>query len=127
MMMIMPMATGRGMGQYPGDSCYNPDRPSWLPYWIDTFSEEACRYSETVHGAFVSVPSNPPGGPAPVGPSNAGQMTNPGEFTGIDSTPDYQAWAAEVAKGLNPGMDWSKIALLVGGIIAAIYIFRKVK
>lgn len=37
-----------GIGQlamYPDDPCYDPDRPSWLPYWIDDFTESDCKYN----------------------------------------------------------------------------------
>lgn len=35
----------RGMGEYPGYYCYDAARPSWLPYWIDDFTESTCKYS----------------------------------------------------------------------------------
>jgi hypothetical protein len=33
-----------GMGMYPGDECYDPTRSSWLPYWLDTWTESLCKY-----------------------------------------------------------------------------------
>ena len=36
-----------GLGEYPGYRCYDANRPSWLPYWIDTFSESNCKYKPT--------------------------------------------------------------------------------
>ena len=32
----------RGLAAYPGDPCYDPNRPSWLPYWIDDTAEDEC-------------------------------------------------------------------------------------
>lgn len=37
----------RGVGAYPTDSYFDPDRPSWLPYWIDDFTESAAKYGTT--------------------------------------------------------------------------------
>ena len=31
-----------GLGIYPGDECYDPNRPSWLSYFIPTPTEIAC-------------------------------------------------------------------------------------
>jgi len=36
-----------GLGLYPGDPCYDPNRPSLLPYWIDDFTESECYYNST--------------------------------------------------------------------------------
>lgn len=35
----------RGMSAYPTDSYYDPDRPSWLPYWIDDPTESLAKYN----------------------------------------------------------------------------------
>jgi hypothetical protein len=32
-----------GVGEYPGFYCYDATRPSWLPFWLDTFGESACK------------------------------------------------------------------------------------
>lgn len=126
LMLVGPPGNGPGLGARPGDSCYNPDRPSWMPYWLDTFSEEACRYSEIVNGAFVKVPAPPPGGPAPSAPGTGERMVD-GSWNPGESNPDYQDWASRVGAGLNAGTDWGKVALWVGGIIALLYVLRKVK
>ena len=31
-----------GLAAYPGDPCYDPNRPSWLPYWLDEIQEGEC-------------------------------------------------------------------------------------
>lgn len=41
---------------YPTSSYYDPNRPSWLPYWIDDFTESALKY-----GAYPGA-AIPPGG-----------------------------------------------------------------
>jgi hypothetical protein len=52
----------KGMGLYPdqlnpqGVACYDPNRPSWLPDWIDTSTESACYYaSPTLAGQTGAV------------------------------------------------------------------------
>lgn len=33
------------IGAYPDQSYYDPDRPSWLPYWIDDVTESEAKYN----------------------------------------------------------------------------------
>ena len=47
-------ALDRGLGLYPGDTCFDSERPSALPYWIDDFTESTCFYnSDSVMGAVI--------------------------------------------------------------------------
>lgn len=39
------MLVRRGVAEYPGYYCYDANRPSWLPYFIDSFTESACKWS----------------------------------------------------------------------------------
>jgi hypothetical protein len=39
-----------GLGMYPDETCFDPTRPSWMPYWFDTFGEEACKANEFLWG-----------------------------------------------------------------------------
>lgn len=32
-----------GLAEYPGYVCYDATRPTWLPNWLDTFAESACK------------------------------------------------------------------------------------
>jgi len=34
-----------GLSEYPGYYCYDANRPSWLPYWIDDVAESTCKYN----------------------------------------------------------------------------------
>lgn len=34
-----------GLGAYPDQPYYDPNRPSWLPYWIDDFTESEAKYN----------------------------------------------------------------------------------
>lgn len=62
-----------GLGVYPDSPCYDPDRPSWMPYWLDTFGENACKWG-FYPGADHGVIPNPPAPvlAAPPNPSGAG-------------------------------------------------------
>lgn len=35
----------QGIGAYPTDPYYDPDRPSWLPYWLDTPTESIRKWT----------------------------------------------------------------------------------
>ena len=37
----------RGVGAYPDDPYYDPNRPGWVPYWIDTPTESLAKYQAT--------------------------------------------------------------------------------
>lgn len=43
-------AAPKGLGAYPDETCYDPSRPSWLPYWLDDFQEEACKANTLLCG-----------------------------------------------------------------------------
>ena len=36
-----------GLGLYPDQPCFDPDRPALLPYWIDDLTESDCKYNAT--------------------------------------------------------------------------------
>jgi hypothetical protein len=81
----------KALGVYPGDKCYDPTRPSWLPYWLDTNSENLCRF-----GVYPTVttlaPVPPPPMPAgPGAPQTQEQMTVPGAYTPEQSAADQAA------------------------------------
>ena len=43
----------RGVGAYPTDACYDPTRPTWLPYWLDDLTESSCKYP---NGVLADLP-----------------------------------------------------------------------
>ena len=51
----------RGVGAYPGDLCYDPNRPSWLPYWITDFTEANCSIGAAAPPTYPAPPKS--GGP----------------------------------------------------------------
>lgn len=81
-----------GLGVYPGDPCYDPTRPSWLPYWWDTNSENLCRFGAYPGVTTLAPVPAPPGGQAPGAPQTLEQMTVPGAYT-----PDMSMTAAHDA------------------------------
>lgn len=62
-----------GMGMHPTNTdgsanpCYDPARPSWLPYWLDTWSEGKCAYIPPVMGGPGALNPGVFGGEAPTG------------------------------------------------------------
>lgn len=58
----------RGMAEYPGYYCYDSNRPSWLPYWLDSLTESACKWSpSTIAGNIKACATGDPscGTPTP--------------------------------------------------------------
>ena len=82
----------RGLGAYPTDCFYDPNRPGWLPYFIDTQTESqaklACFYGvapknvtaqQIINPTVAYPPLSVP--PSPAGPSTVAQETIPGQWT----------------------------------------------
>lgn len=75
------MIGGRGLGVYPGQPCYDPNHPWWLPYWMNDTTEMAC---------FNANPQVQAAVPQPAAPSTPQQYTTdattPGAiYAGTDS------------------------------------------
>jgi hypothetical protein len=47
-----------GLGAYPTDPCYDPNRPSWLPYWLDDLTESDCKYPNGVLSDLPQAEAN---------------------------------------------------------------------
>lgn len=115
--------TAAGLGMYPGtpaqEPCYDPNRPSWMPYWLDTLSEETCWAERLVGKNTVLNFANPQ--PGPVQPATTDMLTNPDS-----GTLDTSAAGAMV----DAWQEWGKTAIpdtpqqpsSAGGIIAIIAI-----
>jgi len=93
----------RGVGAYPCETCYDPTRSVFVPYWLDTDVEAACVKAAGLPGQPWN--RNCPAPPVPTtmvahAPQTVEQMTVPGEFTPVMSqnTPaDLAAYAAQIA------------------------------
>ena len=115
-----------GLGVYPNHRCFDPDRPAWLPYWFDTFGEEACTVGMYPGGR--NTPPSPPAGPPPTAPQTPGQMVDPGAWTPGDSTPGPGDWIDRVRwvlDGYDPRADDStspiSVLWLAVGAVAVIW------
>lgn len=79
------------LGAYPDDPYFDPARPSWLPYWIDTFQESAAKW-----GLYPGArqPVSAPPAPTIAAPQTRDQMTLPGAWdplrAGRQTQIDYQ-------------------------------------
>lgn len=69
--MLLPIRTTTaaptaGLGAYPGQPYFDPNRPAWLPYWVDTPSENAQKW-----GLYPGADINQvyPAPPMPVPPA----------------------------------------------------------
>lgn len=97
----MSLVRRRGVGEYPGYYCYDPNRPSWLPYWLDDLTESSCKWNPgTVVGNIAACASgasscNPPTAaqqnPALGGPGVVGQSAGPG-VSNNPSCPMFQSY-----------------------------------
>lgn len=104
-----------GLGMWPEDVCFDPARASWLPYWLDNFNEEHCRYSGSLPDAKVRaiLDSNENAG---------GHLTVENRDKATDLA--YQAYNELIAPIGSPiapeskPLDWVPVALVVGGIAA---------
>lgn len=91
------------IGAYPDDPYYDPNRPSWLPYWIDDLTESEAKYNATnIVQATVNATGDAVGSVAASAASGV-------------------ASAATSAIG---GVDISTIAI-IAGIGFVIYAFKK--
>lgn len=84
-----------GLGAYPTDSFYDPDRPAWLPYWIDDPTESAQKLQ--MYGG-ANVTTSYPNPPAPVPPVVQPDLT--GQALSVDQQ-IAQTAAANAAQNQN--------------------------
>lgn len=53
---------GSGLAAYPDEVWFDPNRPSWLPYWIDTPTESGRKYNTLFSGNPTPAASSTPVG-----------------------------------------------------------------
>lgn len=62
----------RGLGLYPDHPCYDPNRSSVLPYWLDTWNESVCAFERNFLGMDSRMNFSPPNpGYSPAVPASA--------------------------------------------------------
>lgn len=110
------------LGAYPTDPYYDPQRPSWLPYWIDTPTETEAKYAflfGVKPGQIVDPATaypNPPAARPPAAPQTKEEMTVPGLWTpekaiagGMqESLKAWRKFFKQVAAGNEPESEASK-------------------
>lgn len=97
-----------GLGAYPDQSYYDPNRPSWLPYWIDTPTESAAKY-----GQLTSMVIQ--GNPTPAAGGNTVPLTPP-----TQSCSFFQSWD-DSQQACVTDLSWP-IALAAAGVVALIFL-----
>lgn len=126
------------LGAYPSQSYYDPGRPSWLPYYIDTWDESARKWGLFPgSGAepFKGIVPLPPAPAAPGAPQTRNEMTTPGAWTPqqaaaagwAESQKQWQKFfdeSAGVPVGNAPGMSSESVWFLVA---AGLLVFMVVK
>lgn len=140
-MMVQPTS----LGAYPADPYYDPNRPSWVPYWIDTTTESQAKYAwllsqgsvtaeQVVRPAAVYTPTPmPPTVKAPTGevlttpPASGEEAQAQVDALIAQQMREWQAanaaHMAEVDKKANPANTFWPILILLG--IGAIVLLRR--
>lgn len=81
----------RGMGIYPNQPCFDPTRPAWVPYWVDTPSESGCKWGTYPTVTTLAPVPTPPGAAPPGAPQTVTEMKVPGAFTPQQSADEAAA------------------------------------
>jgi hypothetical protein len=87
------LGLGRGVGRLglkPGQACYDSTRPSWLPYWFGTLSEQACQLGVYPGVTTLAEPAPIPTPPAPGVPAGGetGAVTDPNAVDALIAATD---------------------------------------
>lgn len=107
--MITRRRAVRGIGEYPGQSCYDAARPGWYPGWLSTPSEFACAMGQGSAGFYelaqygrITRPGDV-AGPSPASPADVAdtaeelrELSAPGAWTFDDSQVDPAEYAARL-------------------------------
>ena len=105
------------LGMYPDETCFDPTRSSWLPYWLDDLTESKCKMNLLVSGNTTgnTAQAGQPGADAQTVQNARAACVNAGG-TWDDS-----------ASACSPSL-WSQITLpmmlALGGLVAVIILRR---
>jgi len=102
-----------GLAAYPGDPCYDPDRPTWLPYWLDDFTESDCKWNASnIAGATINAFENP-GQVA----ANVGGVVGQGAGAAVSDVAGGAAQAGSSFLGsLTPTGTLGLVAIVIGAL-----------
>ena len=115
------------MGAYPTDCFYDPGRPSWLPYWLDTPTESQNKIACTLQGTpttLTPIMWAIPGSQA-VGPLITPIVETP--TTPVDDSPSL---IDQLAAKINPTINLPQIPSWViygGAAIGVLMLFNIAK
>ncbi len=87
----------RGVGMKPDETCFDPQRPSWLPYVIDSLTESGCKMNELFYG-------NKTGNTAQPGENKS--ITNPDGSVSVVSSADPATLANAMAACVVQAGTW---------------------
>lgn len=90
------------LGAYPDQTYYDPNRPSWLPYFIDTPTESASKYGTTnVIGQM--------GGVVGVAATDVGSVAGEAVGSAINSAINEATGGVDTSSTIS---SWTTIAML---------------
>ena len=116
-----PSPQNRGLGEAPGYYCYDANRPSWLPYWVDDITESLCKWSPSTIGkqltdctlglnsSLCQTPTATQANPTVSGPGVAG----PGDPTNVPTCSLFQTLNSDTN---TCDFDFFSTPVIVGGI-----------
>lgn len=91
----------RGLGEYPGQACYDPGRPGWYPYAVSTPTEFACvmgsgaaGFYERIQYGAIPRPGDLPPAPGPIAPQTSDEMATWTPEQAFATEGDWEAWRA---------------------------------
>lgn len=123
-----------GLGEEPGYYCYDPKRPSWLPYWIDSISESLCKWNPaTIAGNIAHCVAGSPDCGVPSAAQRNPNLAGP-YFAPADAGPDasnnpnctgFQTYNFETGKCEFDPSRPSFLALVLGGVAVFAMVARR--
>jgi len=115
--------TCRALGAYPSDSYFDPYRPSWVPFWIDTPTESAMKYGLYPGADTKRVYPDPPAAPGAPSPGQTsveqwrdytGEMVD--FYGGVDAETERLKRERDEQSQLSSGIVFGAL-VLVGGLL----------
>lgn len=110
-----------GLGVYPGNACYDANRPSWLPYWFDDLTESDCKYPAGVLADLPQAEANITG---VIGQTAGATVADVADAAAAGAA---SAGQGVVAGGLNNLTTGGGITLGVAALVGVVFLFLMVK
>ncbi len=98
-----------GLSAYPSDNYYDPQRPAWVPYWLDTPTESAMKWGAYPGASVTANYPNPPKPQAPGVPAGGytGAVTDTGAVDSVvrASADAYRSDVSDTFRGVANALD----------------------